>query len=578
MPVSRWFLAGLAGLLLLALAACEGTVGQVRIGFSIGGSVTDLSGSGLVLRINGGDELAITRSGNFTFPTLLAVGSSFQVTIAVQPSNPDQLCVVNNGSGTLSGSSVTTVSVVCSGEFLETFASPLSPDRWQQTAQTARLISNGALELQLAAANRNESSTLDLVRIDAASGEALSPNAIWSLAADLSVAHLVETGEAQARAQLAGRFYNSPPGGARPDPTDAGDQTGDVRAEVGLRGDAAFYRVVHCLNAACSRINTLTPGDGFVPLGAGSPGSAARLLLDWDNLNPNRFTFQRDGSPPVLFDPAAAGAPVVTPAPNSPRKWIGLVTSAVDPNRGVELTARYDNVAVNGALHDDFEAAAFLRGTHWNRASGRIALEQGRLILEAGKQFTGTAGVDGGLETTEIETRSGLFIPRAMVEAELTLDPATTVIQAGGSATEARAVLELDFQPPGAQGLEHLFEVQAVLRQLATGTSARLIAIGCGDASCSPAAQLAIPGQVQDFTTPVSPGVAHHLRIEHAGAGLFRVTLDRTETLAVDLSPIPQFAGAEFARVRLRARVRDTDVAGEQAFVRAVFDNVRVGF
>jgi hypothetical protein len=574
---SRWFFAGLAALLQLGLAACGGSVGQVSSGFTIGGSVADLRGSGLVLRNNDGDDLVVAASGTFTFPSLAAPGSPYRVTVAAQPSNPAQLCVVNNGTGTVSAASVTTVSVVCSGEFLETFGGSLGAERWEQTAQFARLIDNGALQLRLAAADRDESSTLDPVRLDAASGQALSPNAIRSLAADLTIATLVETGDAQGRAQLAGRFYNSPTGDARPDPADAGDQTGDVRAEVGLRGSAAFYRVVHCLNAACSRLNTLTPGDGFVPLGATGPSPTARLLLDWDNLNPNRFTFQRDGGPPVLFDPAAAGAPVAAPNPNSPRKWIGLITGNVDPGEGVDLTALYDNLTVNGVLHDDFGASAFLRGTHWNRSSSRVAVEQGRLVLEAGKQFTGNAEVDGALETTEIETRSGLFLPTAVVEGEITLDPATTVTQAGGSATEARAVLELDFQPPGAPGLERLFEVQAVLRQLASGASARLIAIGCGDPSCSPAGQLSIPGQVQDFTLPISPGVAHHVRIEHAGAGLFRVTLDRIETLAVDLSPIPQFAGAEFDRVRLRARVRDTDAAGEQAFVRALFDNVRVG-
>ena len=89
---------------------------QVTCGttFTVGGTVSGLTGSGLLLQDNGGDNLAVggTGSVNFTFATPLAGGASYSVTILTQPSNPGQTCSVSNGSGTATGN-VTAVQVVC---------------------------------------------------------------------------------------------------------------------------------------------------------------------------------------------------------------------------------------------------------------------------------------------------------------------------------------------------------------------------------------------------------------------------------------------------------------------------------
>jgi Galactose oxidase, central domain len=82
--------------------------------FTIGGTVSGVQGSGLVLQDNGGDNLAVSGAGNisFTFATPLAGGVTYAVTILAQPSNPGQTCSVSNGSGTANGN-VTNVQVVC---------------------------------------------------------------------------------------------------------------------------------------------------------------------------------------------------------------------------------------------------------------------------------------------------------------------------------------------------------------------------------------------------------------------------------------------------------------------------------
>ena len=81
--------------------------------FTIGGMVSGLAGTGLVLRDNGGDALPITRDGPFTFATALPGGTRYAVTVAGQPANPSQTCTVSNGSGTVGKANITSVVVTC---------------------------------------------------------------------------------------------------------------------------------------------------------------------------------------------------------------------------------------------------------------------------------------------------------------------------------------------------------------------------------------------------------------------------------------------------------------------------------
>jgi hypothetical protein len=81
--------------------------------FSVGGTITGLTGSGLVLQDNGGDNLAISASGTFTFAALVASGSAYDVTVLAQPSSPAQTCTVSAGSGTVTNAIITTVIINC---------------------------------------------------------------------------------------------------------------------------------------------------------------------------------------------------------------------------------------------------------------------------------------------------------------------------------------------------------------------------------------------------------------------------------------------------------------------------------
>jgi hypothetical protein len=81
--------------------------------YTVGGTVSGLVGTGLVLQNNGGDNLTITANGPFTFATALPDLSPYNVTVLTQPTGPAQVCTVTNGSGTISGANVTNVQVTC---------------------------------------------------------------------------------------------------------------------------------------------------------------------------------------------------------------------------------------------------------------------------------------------------------------------------------------------------------------------------------------------------------------------------------------------------------------------------------
>ena len=80
--------------------------------FTIGGTVTGLEGSGLVLSDLGSD-VTIDADGPFEFPIPVADGIPYDVRVATQPSGPDQVCSVANGTGTVDGAHVTDVAVDC---------------------------------------------------------------------------------------------------------------------------------------------------------------------------------------------------------------------------------------------------------------------------------------------------------------------------------------------------------------------------------------------------------------------------------------------------------------------------------
>lgn len=81
--------------------------------YFIGGDVSGLEGTGLVLDLSGVEQLDVTENGGFVFETMIEDNEEYLVSVLTQPTEPSQTCLVTDGSGTVDGDHVYSVSVSC---------------------------------------------------------------------------------------------------------------------------------------------------------------------------------------------------------------------------------------------------------------------------------------------------------------------------------------------------------------------------------------------------------------------------------------------------------------------------------
>ncbi len=78
---------------------------------TVGGTVSGLAPGTAVTLGNGAVLLPVAIDGPFSFPGLLAAGSSYAITVATQPVG--ETCTVLNGSGTVAAGSAVDITVAC---------------------------------------------------------------------------------------------------------------------------------------------------------------------------------------------------------------------------------------------------------------------------------------------------------------------------------------------------------------------------------------------------------------------------------------------------------------------------------
>ena len=84
-----------------------GSGGGGTAAYSVGGTLSGATGS-VVLKLNGGSDMTMA-NGSFTFGTMIAYGSTFNVQVV----DANDRCTVANGAGTMGVSNVTNVAVTC---------------------------------------------------------------------------------------------------------------------------------------------------------------------------------------------------------------------------------------------------------------------------------------------------------------------------------------------------------------------------------------------------------------------------------------------------------------------------------
>jgi hypothetical protein len=98
----------------------SGTVGSANVTdvlvacaantFTLGGTVSGLSGT-VILQHAGGEALSISANGDFAFPTPVAEGNTYAVSVKTQPVGGT--CTVTQGSGIVGSANVSNVAVAC---------------------------------------------------------------------------------------------------------------------------------------------------------------------------------------------------------------------------------------------------------------------------------------------------------------------------------------------------------------------------------------------------------------------------------------------------------------------------------
>ncbi len=80
--------------------------------FVLGGTITGLTGNGLVLATPGFPNLTVTAgSTSFAFPSNLSDGAAYDITIQTQPAG--QTCTINGGTGTVAGGAPAGITITC---------------------------------------------------------------------------------------------------------------------------------------------------------------------------------------------------------------------------------------------------------------------------------------------------------------------------------------------------------------------------------------------------------------------------------------------------------------------------------
>ncbi len=102
---------------ILILGCVPAPVDPSQTEFTIGGTVSGLSTSGLILQNNGVNPLTVPAvSVSFTFSEQISDGGAYNVSVMQLPTA--QTCTVDNGTGTVQGANVANIVVACEVDYL----------------------------------------------------------------------------------------------------------------------------------------------------------------------------------------------------------------------------------------------------------------------------------------------------------------------------------------------------------------------------------------------------------------------------------------------------------------------------
>ncbi len=376
-----------------------------------------------------------------------------------------------------------------------------------------------------------------------------NPSVIQSFQAEVRLNSYTPPAGGSSRVQLWGSFYN--------DGTAGPGATGDVQAQLYIQGSGSGvdirYSVSKCTNADCTTTTDVIPE---TTVKSAALKEVHTLGIAWDGA---LFTFTVDGAATVV-DPQPI-QPVVDSTPNAPEKALGTQLHIVGPGGTGSVAGDFDNVIVNGILHDDFNNTRIINVAKW------LSLELVREIT--GGHFVSTVAAAGSVGTA-VRNRSR-FLNQNAVTA-MRADVTVTTFLAASSFVQAR--LAGSFYNDGASmgGDDLTGDVEGFIRIFSNNfgpLTAQFLADRCNDPQCNTAKTL-----FSDSLAFVNLGETRSLFLEWDGS-VFKYGMDTTERTfdPKPSAPVVKPPTGHFKDFQTQAAIQ---TAGGQGFISATFDNLFV--
>ncbi len=312
------------------------TGGNNTATYAVGGQVSGLlSGETVQLLNNNGDALPVSADGSFTFPTALAAGSAYNVTVGTQPAGAS--CSVSSGSGTVAAA-VSNVAVTCSPVQMKNIA--LFLDESTGTLQPYSYdVASGQLSA-LPAAPKGPGKAADAVLIDASATHAYTLGNNSAGATQLSTFTIGAGGVIAA----SGTPLTVTGGGV----SMVLDKSGQYLYTLGLTGGPTGPAITtYQVNASTGQpglANTYTMPAGQIPTQLyASPTAEVLYALNPGNTSVSTFSIATTGNVSPTGSPIATGKAPRAMAMTSDGKY------AYVANQGDETVSIYA-VAADGTL------------------------------------------------------------------------------------------------------------------------------------------------------------------------------------------------------------------------------------
>ena len=227
-------------------------------------------------------------------------------------------------------------------------------------------------------------------------------------AAALMAEKQFQHGSSFARMRIQMALYNA--GGGTP----GTNATGDVRAQIFLRGDAnavgVYYEVFQCTDSACGATGSTSLLGTPTQVGSNiNLNEAHQLGLSWDGTT-LQFFADNPFAPVASFTTATDLPGIVSATPNVKTRFLGSTIRMAGVGGEAYVSGGFDDVYVDGLPYDDFNATTCLPGScggssnsgpmlnpaKWGKGDGSDALELVREsesgALRARTAYSGGAG------------------------------------------------------------------------------------------------------------------------------------------------------------------------------------------